>query len=82
MFGFISKKQAEEEKLAFGKEEYFRGAKDAAAQLKQKEDAAETQKNLMLEGWATLKRAQQELENERARVILEGMKEVYGNKSK
>lgn len=77
MFGFKSSKQAEEEKIAFGKAEYYRGAKDAAEALKAKEDEVRVQKNIILDDWATLKIAKKELDKDRAQIILEGIKEIF-----
>lgn len=78
MFGFISSKKAEEDRIAFGKAEYFRGAEDAAKSLKAQEDKLNTEKSLQLMSWNSLKEAEKELETRRALVILEGIKGLFG----
>ncbi len=73
MLKFFTKKKLAETL----KQEYLRGAKATAEAFKQQETDIASQKARLLDDWATLNRAKAELENNKASLILDGIKDIF-----
>lgn len=91
MFGLITKKQAEAERIEHGKKEYLRGAAATAEQMKDRQEQldnyskrlneqCEWDKNKQLGEWETIKQAQKDIKDYRATVVLEGIKDLLAGK--